>query len=358
MEIQHRYAIDHEEQLIDVHNLDRASVPAGTIFKCVGCGGDQVACLGAVRQKHFKHKINTLSCSEETYLHQLAKRVFYSEYTKCLETKKPFHLVRLEKSICDHYEQQYGFTCSNKDLVYHDLTKYFNNIFLEKYHSGFVADVLLQSDKYGILFVEFAVTHKCEKEKRNSGIRILEYSLTEERDIEPIKSHLIRANDFNINLYNFKSQIVRKSICNGKCHAAIINVFIVSKNKKAILNEMEPSPDLKSQIRGNPAYVEILGLKKGEKKDQTLLFMQKVREAHFKNIPIRNCYICKYHGIDGVDNAVFCKIKKTSTPSNYAVDCSKYCPMNSLEECLALDVKNEESAKKFKYHTMIRRRYS
>jgi hypothetical protein len=357
MEIQHRYAIDHEEQLIDVHNLDRASVPAGTIFKCVGCGGDQVACLGEINQKHFKHKKSTPSCSDETYLHQLAKKVFFLEYSKCIESKIPFNLIRKENFICDHFENQYGYTCDITQPITYDLTKYFDNIYVEKYHNGFIADILLESDRNKVLFVEFAVTHRCEEEKLNSGIRILEYSLTEEKDIDPIKSHRIRADDFNISLYNFKSQTIKKSICNGKC-SKTVSIFVVTKNQKAIIIEMKASLDIKSQIRGNPIYFEILGLTKCYKRDQTLLFMQKVREAHFKNIPIKNCYICKYHGIDGVDNAVFCKIKKISTPSNYAVDCSKYYPMKSLEECLALDVKNEKSAKKFKHHTMIRRLYS
>lgn len=357
MEIQHRYAIDQGEQLIDVHNLDRASVPEGTIFKCIGCGGDQVACLGKIRQNYFKHKNNTLSCADETYLHQLAKRVFFDEYTKCLKTNKPFYLVRIENFICDHYEHLYGFTCSHLLHTDHDLTKYFDKIFIEKQHDGFIADILLQSDKNGVLFVEFAVTHRCEEEKRNSGIRILEYVLSEEKDIGPIKAHKIRSDNSNIQLSNFKSRVQKKSVCNGNCDK-IINVFLVSRSQKAILHEIKVCADLKSQIRGNPPHVEILGLKRGNKQSQTLLFIRKVREAHFNNVPVKNCYICKYHGLDGVENAVFCKLKKLSTSSNTAADCRQYSPMKSLEECKVLDVQNEEAARKFKYHNMIRRRYS
>lgn len=357
MEIKHRYALDQNDQIIDIDGLERSSVPAGKVFKCIGCGGDQVACLGKIRQKHFKHKNTTFTCSDETYLHQLAKRVFYAEYTKCLETKQPFYLVRHENVICDHYEQKYGFTCNHTVSVSHDLTRYFDNIYIEKHHKGYIADILLQSERNGVLFVEFAVTHRCEEEKRNSEIRILEYMLFEEKDINPIMNHIIRDKISNVQLYNFKSRVEKKSICNGKCDK-MINVFIISKNHKAILHEINLGEDLKSQIRGNPPHVEILGPKQIDKQSQTLLFIQKVREAHFNKIPIKNCYICKYHGLDGVDNAVYCKLKKISTSSNTATDCGQYSPMNSLEECNAVDLKNEEAAIKFKYRNMIRRLYS
>lgn len=359
MEIKHRYALDQNDQLIDVDDLERSSVPAGMVFKCIGCGGDQVACLGKIRQKHFKHKNNNFSCADETYLHQLAKRVFYSEYTKCLEIRKPFYLSRQEDVICNHCEQQYRLTCDYTINVDHDLTKYFDKIFIEKHHNGFVADILLQSERNGPLFVEFAVTHRCEEEKLNSGIRIIEYVISEEFDIKPIKAHEIKSNTSRIQLYNFGSRAQKQFVFNKNCNE-IINVFIISKNQKAILHEIKANADMKSQIRGNPPHIEILGRKKiwDTKKNQTLLFIKKVREAHFKNIPIKNCYICKYHGLDGVDNAVFCKIKKISISSNTAADCGQYSPMNSLEECNAVDLKNEEAARKFKYHNMIRRRYS
>jgi len=357
MEIKHRYALDHHDQLIDVDDLERSSVPAGMVFKCIGCGGDQVACLGKIRQKHFKHKNTTLTCSDETYLHQLAKRVFYAEYIKCIETKKSFYLSIPEDVICKHCEQQYRFTCSHTISVDHDLTKYFDNIYIEKHHNGFIADVLLQSERNGILFVEFAVTHKCEEEKLNSGIRILEYTISEEFDINSIKAHKIKSNDYKIQLHNFGSRAQKQSVHNKNC-TQIINVFLISNNQKAILHEIKANIDMKSQIRGNPPYVEVLGIKYGNKQAQTLLFIKKVREAHFKNIPIKNCYLCKFHGINGVDNAVFCKLKKIPTPSNAAADCGKYSPMMSMEECVALDAKNEEAARKFKPRNMMRRRSS
>lgn len=357
MDIKHRYALDQNDQLIDVDDLERSSVPTGMVFKCIGCGGDQVACLGKIRQKHFKHKNNNYSCADQTYLHQLAKRIFYTEYIKCIESRKPFYLSRSEEAICKHCEQQYNVTCSHTINVDHDLTKYFNNIYLEKHHNGFIADVLLQSERNGVLFVEFAVTHRCEEEKLNSGIRIIEYKISEEFDINPIKAHKIISNNFKIHLYNFGTRAQKLSIHNKNC-SKIINVFLISNNKKAILHEIKANIDMKSQIRGNLSYVEVLGIKSGTKQTQTLLFIKKVREAHFNNVPIKNCYICKFHGINGVDNAVFCKLKKVPTPSNAAADCGKYSPMTSMEECTALDVKNEDAARKFKPRNMMRRRYS
>ena len=354
MEIQYRYALDQHDQPIDVFGLERTSVNPGRVFNCVVCGGELIAKLGDIKAKHFAHKSLTSNCAYETYLHQLAKRTFYSEYSKCLENNEPFHLVRTENVTCDHFENKYGYTCARTENKHYDLTKFFDRVALEKHHNGFVADVLLQSSRNGeVVFVEFAVTHKCEDEKIKSGVRIVEYFLEDENNLEPVRTHNFRDSDKRLSLYNFRTQKEKKSLCGGNC-AAKLNVFVVYESKKSILLELDPQREVDSQLRGKIRYFEIIGKSSGQKEDQISLFRQKVREAHFKNIPIKNCFLCRYHGGDGVENAVFCKVDRQSVGSNQAVKCEKYRPLRTMAECLAQDKKNEEFVQKKQIGEMVR----
>jgi hypothetical protein len=354
MEIQYRYALDEHDQPIDVLGLERAAVDPGRVFKCVACGRELIAKLGDIKAKHFAHKTLTSSCAYETYLHQLAKKTFYSEYLKCLENQEPFHLVRTENVTCDHFENKYGYTCARTEDKYYDLTKLFDRVALEKHHDGFVADVLLQSSKNGeVIFVEFAVSHKCEEDKLKSGIRIIEYILKDEIHLELVKAHKIHDNDERLLLHNFRTRSEKKSLCGGNCSAKL-NAFVVYASKKSILVELDPQREVDSQLRGKISHFEMLGKSSGKKDEQVLLYRQKVREAHFRTVSIKNCFLCRYHGGDGVENAVFCKVDRKSVGSNQAVECEKYRPLRTMVECLELDKKNEEYVQKKKIGDMIR----
>lgn len=354
MEIQYRYALDEHARLIDVFGLERPGVDFGRVFKCMGCGGELIAKLGDIKAKHFSHKSLTSSCAYETYLHQLAKGTFYAEYRKCLENSEPFYLVRTENILCDHFEKEYGYTCARVEERSYDLTQHFDRITLEKHHNGFVADVLLQSSKSGaVLFVEFAVSHKCEEEKLNSGVRIIEYSVENEGHLEAVKAHKWRDSDKRISLHNFRVRNEKKSFCGGNCPGKA-NVFVVYESKKSILLELAPQIDVKQQIKGKVRYLDVLGKSTGHKDDQVSLYRQQVRNVHFKGVPIKNCFICRYHGSDGVENAVFCKVKKRSVGSNKAVECETYRTFNTMAECIEQDKKNEVYAQKRQIGYMIR----
>lgn len=357
MKIQYRYALDQRNQLIDVLGLERVSKGLGSVFSCIACGGELIAKLGDIKVKHFAHKFLTSNCAYESYLHQLAKRMFYSEYSKCLANNEPFHLIRSENVTCDHFENRHGYTCARSEDKYHDLTRYFDRVELEKHHNGFIADVLLQSSTTSdVLFVEFVVTHRCEEEKIKSRLRIIEYSLTDDAQLEPVKSHCFRDIDGHLTLYNFRTRTVKRSVCGGNC-AAKLNVFVVFESKKSILLELDPNPEIDGQVRGKVVHREFLGKSSGSREEQVLLFKKKVREAHFKKVPLKNCFLCRYHGGDGAENAVFCKVDKQSVGSNQAVECEKYRPMRSMEECFAKDKENAEYLQKRNIREMVRRMF-
>jgi hypothetical protein len=77
----------------------------------------------------------------------------------------------------------------------------FDSVFVFVVKNGFIADVLLQSTKINeVILVEFMVTQKCEEEKIRSGVRIIEYYLTDEEQIEPVKFHNLCDSDERIPL--------------------------------------------------------------------------------------------------------------------------------------------------------------
>lgn len=353
MDVRYRYALDGTGRPVDAFGLTRAQINPEQTFWCVACTGELIAKLGDIKTKHFAHKSLTSGCAYETYLHQLAKRVFYDEYSRCLESKQPFTLIRTETISCNHYEKKYGYTCVHKQPTPYDMTSFFDKVSLEKHYNGFVADVLLHSSQSGeALLVEFAVTHKCEDQKIKSGNRILEYSLENERDLEPVKTHTLRDSDVRIVLHNFRSQTKTTSLCQGNCEERV-NVFVVYDSGKSVIFEHDPQQDLDKRLKGRIRHREIVGKATGGHEEKVQLFRQKVREAHFKKVPLRNCFICRYHGGDGIENAVFCKIHKQSVGSNRAVECDKYLPMRSMAECAARDKQNMEFALKKQLRTLL-----
>lgn len=358
MNILYQYALDEKNILVDVFGLERISSDFRRIFKCVGCGGEVIAKLGTKNAKHFAHKFLTNNCGYETYLHQLSKKIFYDEYRKCLNNTEPFYLIRKENVICNHFENIYGYKCPIPIESSYDLTEHFDLISLENYYNGYIPDVLLKSSKHKtVLFVEFAVTHKCEEEKRNSGIRIIEYSVESEIDFEIIKAHKMYDTNRKISLYNFKKKNEEKSFCGGKCSVKI-SVFVVYASKKSILLDLLPHVDIKKQLNRKVIYYEVLGKATDNREYRISLYRQQVRTAYFKGIPIKNCFLCRYHGGDGVENAIFCKIVKQSLPSNEAVECATYRTFNTMEECIEQDKKNEAYSEKKKINYMIRPLFS
>ena len=66
-----RYALCNE-RIVSIDDVTKEGRKSST-YICIGCGHEMVACLGEVRKHYFRHK-NNENCSNETYLHNLAKR--------------------------------------------------------------------------------------------------------------------------------------------------------------------------------------------------------------------------------------------------------------------------------------------
>lgn len=341
----YRYAYGADQSIVDVHQLTPNSRYKFTPYICFGCGGELIPNLGKIKIKHFSHKASS-SCSRETYLHKLSKDAFFRTYKKCLDEKKAFVLNSIFPATCNRFKKEIGQSCSIEKSLDVDLTKHFKIIALEKMYDGFVPDILLLSnDKSEVMFIEIAVTHKCDDAKINLGKRIIEININDESDIEKILSGKLYESSKNIKTYNFNKKNIIGDICKGKCKREA-NLFIIYESQKSILLELSPPEAIKGPVRGRVRHYEIVGFSPAYEDDLIKKYKDKVREAHFNKIPIKNCFLCRYHGADGIEDAVFCKFRKESVGSNEAAECEYYKTFRNMSECQEADKANEEYAKR------------
>lgn len=343
--IKYQYALGKNGNLIDVKKLTADTRRTNAPYICCGCEKELIANLGIKKAKHFSHK-TAGDCTKETYLHKLGKAVFYTEYTDCLENNKPFIFSIRLSATCNYYQSQLGGVCKKTIQHKYDLTKVFKVIEEEKQVDDFRPDILLSSkDGTQKIFIEIAVTHKCEQTKIDSGFRIIELMIDDEEGVEIIKNHILNEFDNQITTYNINKKHVTKNICNGDCSKSV-SVFVVYTNGKCRLLQLSPKDALNSNFGGKVKYSKLIGLTEKNSHTPAETYIKNIRDVHFKHMKLNNCYLCKYHGL-GLEDAIFCKTYKKSCKSNESVDCDRFRSFRNIEECHEADRNNEEYNSKY-----------
>lgn len=214
MSLRNRYALGVLNKRVDIFSLSDSTRHDFGPYICYGCKSYLIPKLGTKNIWHFAHKVNA-NCSPETYLHLVGKDIFFETFSDCMKKEVPYIATIKYEENCIHHST--GKSCQrnlDKDI---DLTKYFDAIDLEKPYGGFIPDIMLSSTKHNhVLFIEIAVTHKCEDNKINSGYRIIEFQINKEEDLEILKSKNIHTSEIGLEIYNFK--IKRDvNLCDGVC---------------------------------------------------------------------------------------------------------------------------------------------
>lgn len=259
------FALNKRNELFHINDVEKELKEK---FNCCNCGNELIPRKGKFKAHHFSHKVET-NCSYESYLHKLSKLKFYNQYSKCLSENQPFYIDYTIKKTCTSCIEipNIKLSCNLKDEVKKfDLTKVFDIIHIEKFHQGFISDILLQSSKNeDVLFIEFAVTHDCEKEKKISGIRIIEIKLKDESDLNFINEKHISIYQQNHFFYNFKiNHISDDLILPQKCNQKF-EVFVIHNSNKTIIKESEINKIISELSLHTFKYYEILGSKEQEK---------------------------------------------------------------------------------------------
>ena len=182
-----------------IRNIDDISEDNRRLSKyyCLGCGNELIPVLGKIREHHFRHK-NHENCSNETYLHNLAKRKI-KEY---FDSNNDFLIRYNATNACEHFGHCPFHNCEKNLKRTINLKQYFDTCELEKVCAGFRPDILLSHSESPDrkLFIEINVHHPCSEEKLKSRFRIIEIDI----DSDCVSFHPFDENSANIHFYNFK----------------------------------------------------------------------------------------------------------------------------------------------------------
>ena len=289
-------------------------------YTCMGCDKALLPALGNIRQHHFRHKV-VANCSPETYLHRLAKEKFYETYKNCLDNGFPFLIDLSVVGKCIDYDQ-----CKRPQKETHDLTEYFPIIDIETPHGKFIPDILLRSAKGVPLYIEIKVSHGCTQEKIDSGNKIIEIEINSEKDIEDLSKNRLTDLDNSI-FFNFVRE--RLVPCLQKECDRQGSAFLVYSSGKSILRNKCRVSDLNRAIK-HSVYFEWID--EGSFGNFLVgqiacdLYKKKNAEVFQKGIPVKNCYLCRYHSISFDDAGIYCKHLRRQTTSTFAAECDIFRP--------------------------------
>jgi hypothetical protein len=313
--IKYQYALTLSGQPVHISELTHKDRDD---YTCPGCKKVLRPILGQIRQKYFRHKVDS-DCSRETYLHRIGKDLFKKYYTYALKNGKPFEItyfVPIFCNACPHGHCQIGKTARTWDL-----TKAFTSIELETSDDNFKPDLLLKTTNGEKIYIEIAVTHKSEDSKIKSKTRIIEFQIQDENDLALLTWNHISADDDRIHLFNFKPPPIKRD-CRHKCNK-LVYYFMVHKSGKCILNSDYQYPFDQFVSKVKPLYISIVD------QDYPETFISEVQKAFFKKIKIKNCFLCRYHACNKYyhdTKPIFCKFYKQTKGSNAAYDCPIYRP--------------------------------
>ena len=154
------------------------------------CKLEMIPKQGDFNSWHFAHKGK--ECDYDRYLHTIAELRIQEWYNKAdkVNITYPIEVICPVHSNCKLAQNNYS--CKKDSIATADLKKYWPQCEKETEYkigeSKFVPDLLCR-DKDGKdrpLFIEICVTHPCEIDKLNSGVRIIELFIKSEDDIDLI----------------------------------------------------------------------------------------------------------------------------------------------------------------------------
>ena len=326
--IKYHYAYNELDELVAIEDVDEAYRDAHT-FHCISCGAEMIAKLGKVNAHHFAHKIEQEPCGSETYLHKLAKVIlkqkFYSSAS--FEISYSRHLVCAKANECQFYVDR---ECQSTIPETFDLKQFYDTCAEEQEVDGFIADLLLtdSTGKYKQpVLLEIVVTHKSTKEKRESGLKIVEIGIKDEADVAslaegPITESVAEFMGFTkkskqkvtLENRNFQRFFLYR---NGAAYVSNMDDFISCKD---VHTRLQKHSTLELNI--DSFYLaEISPYEYGYVKAMDLGYT------------IKNCMFCKYHrnGYEvgfGMGPIFCCLYKKYGTPESpkptEAMRCSYY----------------------------------
>ena len=332
--VQYRYAFNSSNNIVIADSL--AGTEITDTYSCIACSQPLVARVnGLIQRPHFGHKVS-VECNGETYLHRLAKQVFKETYENCLDKGEPFTISFDTPRCCSKFKRFTGKCCElGEESHEYDLTQYYSKTRTETRDGQFIPDISLHSiDRpTDVVYVEIAVSHFLSEAKAASANRIIEITINSEEDVDIIrKAHL---SSENVSFVGFHPNISTVPDAECKCAREHVFAFYVFTTGKAYLDDGQLRV-LSSKIQRRARELKYVNIIRDKKKSSSFevldrtraeIFIDEVRLAHKRGVPIKNCYLCRYHGNNWSalsDESIFCKTYNKTCTSSEAAVCDRY----------------------------------
>lgn len=335
--IKYQFAYDENQKIVSINDFTKDSCKSHT-FKCIGCGRTLLprALESICVRPHFYHK--DIVCSSETYLHKLGKMTIKQKF----DTSEEFRIKYKINKDCSLKECRLrNINCNKTNVDYEiDLKKYYNTCTLEAGVNGFIADLLLtnsSNSEIPPLLIEICVTHPCEEEKLNSGMKIIEITVSNEKDIISLSGSNVleetpykrRKNERSIKMIAFNRN--KREQLNSDVYRYVYNPSFCDFGyyKTIRCDEAQYKIQADSALELNFVKRDKWGgfVSHNFKRISPLLWMA-------KNKGLRLCYLCKFYYATIHEILPICRLSKYGKPM--------FPQMREAEKCNRYETSNEK----------------
>ena len=323
---EHAY-IEDNNVIISINDLTKDNCKQYS-YRCIGCGHELLprAIGSKYRRPHFYHT-EAVTCSGETYLHKLAKRIivekFYSQPSFIIE----YPVTKECKKIGCIYKNP---RCRKESTLYQvDLKKYYDTCTEESAINGFVADILLTNSKnpnVEPVLIEICVSHPCDENKRNSGFKIIEIKIKGEQDVYGLNNETILCEPLYASTKERKVEFIsfKRNISNNDPIKLQRYVYIPNQNPMGYMTEIDCNK-AQNRIRTD-SEIELNLLSKSYIDCHIVdaILWMTVHKGW------RRCNLCKFYYATKYEDSAICRLsKKYGKPAhpkmNEAEECRSYC---------------------------------
>lgn len=294
--VQFLYAQDESGKMVNIKDAKGKD----SKFFCPNCKDEMIPRCGNKNAWHFAHK--NAKCQYDQYLHTLAEikiqewwnsseevNIVLAHRVLCPEIEKCIFYNRISSLSRNSLQKEDEIKCEKLIKRKHNLKELYGKCEQEEWFEGFRADLLCPNllDKYDPLFFEICVTHQCEREKIDSGIKIIEFLIESEDDVDALIGNTIEEGD-KIRFYNFhpteeysKSPDVIKKVRLAK--------LTIDSSRKYYVDTTSVSCENYKQRKGE---IEITTILKGA---DILQRLSKENAFELESIgDVRHCCVCRY----------------------------------------------------------------
>ena len=330
-DIKYKHAYDENGKLVCIDSISKENRILHK-YTCVGCGNPLLprAIGSKYRKAHFYHKEEVV-CSGETYLHKLTKQVVKHKF----ETEPTFYIEYNVSKKCNNAECKYrNDRCQEEHSPYKvDLKKYYDTCTEESTVKGYIADLLLTNSKNPELeptLIEVCVSHPCDEEKRNSGLRIIEISIKNEQDIFKLKHEdviseplYVAKRERNVDFFSFKRELLIPF------HVKLQRyVYIPNQNPVGYLTEIDCS-----KVHNRLRMDSLIELNVVNTKNYEQCELWDILQWMSKHKGLRRCNLCKFYYATIYEDYAICRLsKKYGKPVHPTMDEAERCSSYRNEE--------------------------